>query len=419
MPPINLRQRIAFAIAAACICIVAALGMALYAASEEMEDALVEQIVAEEIDHLIERRRQIPDYQPQAGPSFQYYVSRSPDDAGEMPAELRALPSGFHEVRVGGEERHVAVRLVGDTRYAVAYDVGPHEDRELRFRYLLALSLASVAVISLVLGYWLAGLLTRQLTELARKVHALTPATPHGMLVSPTQDAEVATLARALDNYQTRIARMIEREQEFTANASHELRTPLTAIRTSCELLLSENALPDSIHRRVVMIDDAAHRMTDQLETLLLVARDQPLAASEPLALARCVDDALDSCRDEIARKGLELRVSIDPGITLKANRQALHTVLTNLLRNAVRYTDHGSIHVRFTDGTLTVADSGRGIAADDLPRLFQRFYRGSGEGGGFGLGLAIAHRICEQNGWRIGVESRPGAGSAFSISFS
>lgn len=418
MPRLDLRLRIALAFAAVCIAVVGALGVTLYTAADDMEEALVDQIVSEEVDYLIERYRSNPDYRPPAGPNFAYYVARTAEEAARLPREVVKLPPGNHEIRIGPDERHVAVRQVSDVRFIVVYDVGPHEAREQQFKNVLLLSLASVATFALVLGYWLAGILTRQLSDLAQRVAHLTPEEPHAPLARAEHDAEVAALARALDDYQTRITRMIRREQEFTANASHELRTPLTAIRTSCELLLGEPALTDRARMRAQMIDDAARRMGEQLQTLLFVAREQAPDATEEVALAECASDAAEPYRSEIARKGIAFSVDIDVGSVLNLNRQALHTVLANLLRNSVQHTERGFIRVTFAARRLTVADSGRGIAPDTLPRIFERFYRGREGAEGFGLGLAIVKRICEQYGWRIEVESAPAAGSRFSICF-
>jgi signal transduction histidine kinase len=95
----------------------------------------------------------------------------------------------------------------------------------------------------------------------------------------------VEALARALDDYLGRLARIIQREQEFTANASHELRTPLTAIRTSCELLLADRALPEKARTRVEMMNTAAARMEEQIQTLLFLAREMSIGAVEPVSI--------------------------------------------------------------------------------------------------------------------------------------
>lgn len=415
---LNLRLRIAVAFAAVCIAVVGALGVMLYTASEDMEAALVKQIVSEEVDYLIERHRDSPDYRPSKGANLQYFIVHTVEDAARLPPELRALPPGNHEVTVGRDEHHVAVRHVGDTRFYVAYEVGQHEEREQRFKRLLLLSVAAVAVVGLLLGFWLARVLTRQLAELAGVVARLSPDESHAPFARPNQDTEVAALARALDNYQARIIRLIEREQEFTANASHELRTPITAIRTSCELLLAESGLPEKARARVQRIDEAAQRMAEQLQTLLFIAREQALGGTEDVALAECVRDAAEPYRSDIARKGLAFSIDIDAGAMLNLNRQALHTVLGNLIRNAVQHTDRGFVRVSYAARRLTVTDSGGGIAPESLPRIFERFYRGGDGQERFGLGLAIVKRICDHYGWRIEIEKPPDAGSAISIVF-
>ena len=159
-----MRLRIALAFATLCIAVVGALGLTLYSAADDMEEALIDQIVTEEADSLIEHFRNDADYRPETGRNFAYHVARSAEEAAQLPRDVAVLPVGNHELRIGGEERHVAVRDTDGARFIVVYDVGAHEAREQQFRKLLLLSLASVVIIALFLGYWLAGILTRQLT---------------------------------------------------------------------------------------------------------------------------------------------------------------------------------------------------------------------------------------------------------------
>jgi len=413
---VDLRLRIAIVLATVCIAIVGAMGFTLYLASEDMEAGLVEQLVSEEMDSLMNRAEFSDVAASASGPNLQYYVLRSPQDYAAIAPRLQDLSPGTHRVGTGSEEMHVAVRDVSGVRYIVAYDAAAHELREQRFRRLLLTALATAAVMSVVLGYWLAGVLTRQLTELARRVALLAPDEPHPPLERRDHDREVAALAHALDQYRARIVEMIKREQEFTANASHELRTPLTAIRTSCELLAAERGFDEKARSRIDMIAGAAEQMTERIETLLYTARHKATEAAEPVGLRDCVNDAALSCRDEISRKGLVFEVPIREDAVVKLNRRALQLVLANLIKNAVRYTERGYVRVTYEAPCLTVADSGTGIAPQHLPQLFERFYRGDHDADGFGLGLAIVRRICDDVGWKIDVQSRPGAGSSFSI---
>jgi len=414
-----LRFRIAAAFAIVCISVVGAFGITLYTASEELEDGLVQQLVAEELAFLVERHRAGRSEPPVQGSHLQYYIAEGAAAKAALPAALRVLGPGHHDVGWGEAERHVAVQDDGDTRYAVAYDPGAHEVRESQFRHLLLFSLATVVVIAIVLGYWLGGLLTGQLSDLARRVSGLVPGTAGETLARPGQDREVAAVAAALDDYQARMLDMISREQEFTANASHELRTPLTAIGTSCELLAADASLSEKGRQRVAYISAACARMAEQIMALLFLARDQAPANREAVDLAECAADAAEPFRSELARQGTSLEIAIAPGTVLELNRQALQLVLGNLIRNAVEHTAHGSVRLTYDAPRLTVADTGAGIAPEHLPHVLERHYRGGQRPEGFGLGLAIVKRICDQFHWQIDVVSEPKAGSAFSITLS
>ena len=414
----GLRLRIAVAFAVTCIAVVTALGVTLYSASEELEEELVNQIVSEEVEYLMQRHQADPSYQPVAGPNLQYYILRTPAERAQLPAPLGALPPGNHEVGRGTDERHVAVRESTGTRFVVVYDSGPHEMREQQFTELLLLALGTVLVIALVLGYWLAGVLTRQLTALAQRVSQLGPDASDATLAHADQDREVHALAQALDDYQARMSRMVRREQEFTANASHELRTPLTGIKTSCELLSAEAGLSPKGRERLAAIARAADRMASQIQLLLYLARERVATKREPVGLAECVADATEPFRSELAARAIAFNEDIAPDAVVELDREALHLVLTNLIRNAVQNTRRGFVRVTYAAGRLTVADSGSGIAASRLPHVFERFYRGNEDAEGLGLGLAIVKGICDQAGWTIEVESTPAAGSAFSITF-
>jgi signal transduction histidine kinase len=273
-----------------------------------------------------------------------------------------------------------------------------------------------VAVVAIALGYWVSGVLTRQLTELALRVAHFKPEEPHPRLEQPHHDHEVAALAHALDEYHARILDVLRREQEFTANASHELRTPLTAIQTTCELIQTEAALDEKTRTRVAMIESATRQMTERIEALLLLARQRKPEEIERVDLRRCVEEAAHACRDEIARKGLAFEIAIEPGAIVELDRKALQLVLANLIKNAVRYTHRGAIRVSYEAPRVIVTDSGIGIAPEHEPQLFERYFRGDHSPDGLGLGLAIVRRICDDFGWKVEVQSRPGAGSTFSV---
>ena len=311
--------------------------------------------------------------------------------------------------------------------------VGSTDTQAVRAALYMVLALADAGIVTLAfavsdllrhqritdmltLSYWLAEVLTRQLRELAARVSTLTPQRLNTPLERPDYDCEVAALARALDDHHARIVEMIEREQEFAANTSHELRTPLTAIKTTCELLAAEPALPARVQARVESIERAAEQMTEYIRALLLLARQHSPAAPQKVALKRCVHDAAAGCRDELAQKGIAFQVDIREDEVVDADANALQLVLTNLVKNACRYTERGRIRVTYEAPRLSIADTGPGIAEHHLPHLFERYYRAGRTDEGLGLGLAIVERVCDHFGWKIEVQSTPGEGSVFTV---
>lgn len=416
----GLRLRIAGAIAASCIATVFGMGFVLYAASEKMEAALVDQLLGEEINALVQHHRNDPAFRPSQSPNVSYFILAPGQSEDVLPVFARGLASGNHEIDIGDGhgDRDVAVRDLDGQRFIVIYDIGPYETREQEFRRLLLASLGAAALLSLWLGYAMAGVMTRQLIGLAARVDSLEPDAGHAVLSEPGQDREVATLARALDQYQARIRAMLLREQEFTANASHELRTPLTAIQTSCEMLARDAGLSTKSRDRVGFIAQAAAQMVEHVQALLLLARERELAEMETVNLLDCATQATAVVAEELERKQLRLVLDIAPHASVQASAQELRLVLGNLLRNAVRHTETGAISVIHAEDRLTVRDTGSGIDAERLPHIFERHYRDSSRSDGHGIGLDIVKRVCERAGWGIRVESTLAQGTVFEIRF-
>ncbi len=415
----SLRYRVAVALATFSIFTVGTLCIILYFVSDNIEEDHIEQVIEMEMDHLVYRYQKHSDFISQVGSHLKTYVIHDIDDELQIPAYLRGLNAGYHRIYYGIEDFHVLVRIVDEVKFLVAYRIALHQQRLSKLRLLILLSWVVVVAIAFAVGYLLARILVKQVTDLAERVNLLAPGDVQvGLLTQPGMDEEVAQLARALDDYQNRIKRMLQREQEFTANISHELRTPITTILTSCELLVAAADIPIKAYQRIKMIEAAATRMGEQIQALLFLAREQALGVIETVAVAECVYDAADPLMVEIFRKKLAFEVLIAPDVVLTVNRQALHTVLMNLIRNAVQYTQIGYIRVGFDNQRLSISDSGIGIEPAYLPLLYERFFRGSTQGQGLGIGLAIVKRICDHYGWLIEVDSTPGQGTTFHIVF-
>ena len=417
---LGLRARIALAFATTFTLMMCALGFALFTAFEEMEDTLVERIINDEVSFIVKRLEENPRLSASTNPHLNAYLIRATADANSLPAYLRNLGIGQHEIFAKGNQFQVTVRDVTGGRLYVAYDVSLFQQRERQFIIFLGLSIIAVVGVSLTLAYWLSGVLVRQIALLAETVETLTPGVARPPLVQPGQDTEVAQLARAFDAYEARLDALLRREQEFTANASHELRTPLTAIQTSCELLTADRTLSAKSAQRVAAIAKAARRMNAQIEALLLLAREQAPGENQTVSIADIVNDSIEPYREELHTRGLGLELDIAPDAVLALNPRALQLVISNLVRNAMQHTTHGRVTVRYHDGSLQVEDTGAGIPAGHLDKIFERYYRADDTSpGGMGLGLAIVKRVCDQFGWRIHATSAEERGSTFTLMLS
>ncbi len=228
----------------------------------------------------------------------------------------------------------------------------------------------------------------------------------------------------------TELQRLGRARREFVANISHELRTPITSLQllmeTMTEHRLSDRAFALEFLDKLRIQIDLLRQLTDELMDLALIESGQaPITLVETNAsdLARQVADAL---RPQAERKGLELDVSVPSALVVLADAQAIHKVLGNLVHNAIKFTPPGGrIGIRAAlksdNVEFAVQDTGIGIPAQDLPRVFERFYkvdrsrtRANGDMHGTGLGLAIAKHVVSAHGGSIWATSAEGHGSTF-----
>lgn len=236
-----------------------------------------------------------------------------------------------------------------------------------------------------------------------------------------------STTGAYFDRYQAQIRKDADRLRGFNRMVSHELKGPIGAIQGAATLLGEDAILRDAAKRRhyqeIVLRNTA--RMADLINDLLaLTMVDRPGGASPPEPVG--LDAAMETVRERVDddARAYDVEVVIDvPAVKLAVDRRALELVLTNLVRNGIRYSDSSKeerwvrITARPEEGdtwTVTVEDNGVGIPAEVGSRIFERFYRASPDLPGSGLGLAIVKELVERWGGRVWYESREGVGSSF-----
>jgi two-component system phosphate regulon sensor histidine kinase PhoR len=231
----------------------------------------------------------------------------------------------------------------------------------------------------------------------------------------------------------TELHRMHQMRRDFVANLSHELRNPIGTLQAALETLgdirSSGTGDPATEARLIETMTRQSARMANLVRDLLDLARlesGQRAMEHRDLDLRLLLAELASSFAERAAARNIDVNVESGPGLAIRTDADALQTVLSNLLDNAIQYSRPGD-SIRISAATsppgsveITVADTGPGIAESHLPRLFERFYRvdagRSREQGGTGLGLAIAKHLCAALGGNIRVQSRVGVGSTFTV---
>ena len=282
------------------------------------------------------------------------------------------------------------------------------------------------ASISLVVARLLARGMTQPLRDMAAAARRMEVG-DYSVRVETKSRDEVGELATAFNRMSEELEHLEQSRRDLVANVSHELKTPIAAIRAHLENLLDGVEQPDPATLGVMLAQvERLGRLVDQLLDLSRLESGEVPLRIEALPLQPLVDDLISEIDVALPGRGVRVRNDVPADLpALSADRERVHQVLFNLVDNAVRFTPVGgsvTISARRRNGSVevAVADTGAGIEAEHLPRLFERFYRADaartrGEGG-TGIGLAIARSVVEAHGGRISAESEPGRGSVFTF---
>ncbi|HET8650756.1 MAG TPA: ATP-binding protein, partial [Gemmatimonadales bacterium] len=295
------------------------------------------------------------------------------------------------------------------------------------------LAVAPIIILGAVgLGYWLAGRALAPVQSIIDEVDAITDGRSlHRRLAVPVSADEISRMALTLNGMLARLERSFTSLHRFTADASHELKTPLMVLRAGVERALTHAQTPPEAIQSLDEALQQVNRMSEMVESLLTLARADegraPLAVEE-VDLRDLVADAGETA-GMLGEQGdvqVNVEVPAEP-VRMAVDPHRIRELLFNLVTNAIKYTPSGGtvdLVLAEDDHTvsLMVRDTGIGIAAGDLPHIFDRFWRAdparsrTGDRPGTGLGLAITKWIAEAHGGSITVQSRPGRGTAFTV---
>ena len=289
-----------------------------------------------------------------------------------------------------------------------------------------------VLLASVFAGYWLSANALRPVQGIIDELEAITDGRSlHRRLEVPMAGDEVARLAQTLNGMLARLEQSFSSLRRFTADASHELKTPLMVLRAGVERSLTDPRTPTELIESLDETLGEINRMTELVEGLLTLARADEGRAPLPVERTDLRDLVAEASETAgmLAESGHLKVTTLMPAeaVWVMVDRRRIREMLLNLVTNAIKYTPAaGKVELALTprsDGAaIVVRDTGIGIASNDLPHIFERFWRAdlarsrTGERPGSGLGLAITKWIAEAHGGTITASSRPGRGTTLTV---
>ncbi|MBT3248080.1 MAG: HAMP domain-containing histidine kinase [Actinobacteria bacterium] len=351
------------------------------------------------------------------------------DEPMSRTAAFQVLGEEMEELNVRNSVVDSSPELEEAQPYLVAFEQAVNRRALTQLRSYSVASLVALFLASMVIGWYVSGMVLRpigRITAVARHIQA-TDLSQRIELGGPTD--ELRDLADTFDNMLDRLDEAFEGQRRFIQEASHELRNPLAVMRTNLDVVMDDpEATTEDFRIAGEVAGRSAIRMSALVDDLLLYAHHKrPDAQREPLDLSILVAETVEDFAAAAARVPAILNAEVAPDLLVVGDGVALRRALANLLNNALRVVDpQGSVTVTAGHDDqqiwISVADDGPGLSAQDLPRVFQRFWKGdrasSREDGRSGLGLAIVRQIAEGHGGQVTVRSELGEGATFTLWF-
>ena len=231
-------------------------------------------------------------------------------------------------------------------------------------------------------------------------------------------DDEIQLLANSINHLGERLDNFIERERNFTRDASHEMRTPLTVIRIATDMLQGEEKSSDLATKSLQKIKRAVDDMEDLTEAFLLLARESDGALSiESVNINDIVHEEIERAEPFNRIKNIPISITEHHELNINASDKVLSVLLGNLIRNAILYTESGTIDITITDNSVIIEDSGIGMSKEEIDKIFMPHYRAKSDVNiGHGVGLTIVKRLSERFHWPLKVRSTPHKGTRIEI---
>lgn len=367
-----------------------------------------------------------------------YPIARSPNLGGSSIPPNGALtpahPSAFRTIKLGRRPFLVEDRLLRGGQFKVIVHVAESLDElnrtfaETRRTIVLILVFAAVAVVAL--SILLASQAIGPITRLSAAMQQIGSERLDLRLRGEERGDEIGELTRSFNDLLARLQEAFARERQFISDASHELKTPLTSINANAQLLLRWGDRDESIRRESLeTIQRESAALADMVNGMLTLAKADrgDEIPKEPVSLSLVAQEAIRGAGQRATEKHLQIVLDAPNRSPLvEGDPHLLRQLVSNLVDNAIKFTNEGGVTVRVGGDEqmawIEVADTGPGVAEQDLPHIFDRFYRAdksrSRDVPGTGLGLAIVRSIARVHGGSVEAQAPPGGGTLFRARF-
>ena len=338
----------------------------------------------------------------------------------------------FERIRINGHRSRiyyspVEIEEKTDHILVVSSSLGEvHEDLE-RLLLLFLIIIPSGLILAGFSAYWIAKKAFKPVNNMISTANEISAYSLDKRLDVPKTNDEVKALSITLNSMIDRLDRTFKSHRQFIADASHEIRTPLTVIQTELELALKKTKELDSKNSIKISLSEIENlgKLTNSLLTLAKIDAQKNKLEISNVRLDELILDCVQLLKPLADQNNIKIKISIDDVVEFSGDREKIKSVIINLLDNALKYSGKGkeisiSLIKEYPDYVIIkITDNGPGITKNDLPHIFERFYRSTETRSsveGNGLGLAIVKEFVEMHGGEIKLSSTPGKETVFAV---
>ncbi|RDX35844.1 sensor histidine kinase [Kangiella sp. HD9-110m-PIT-SAG07] len=391
--------------------------LSVYGAAKVVEKVLIKQALEGEAEFYWQHYKNNPTSNLPRTLNLTGYMERS-SHSEPVPHDLAQLPIGYQRLETRDKRPLVHVSERYGRKLYLVFEEGQVAKLALFFGITPLALVLLIIYLPAWISYYMAKRAVSPVIKLSRRMEDVDANEGFEIDFSDIEensDAEVDVLLNAFKQYAKKVEEYVDREKNFTRYASHELRTPLAVLKGSLALL-ERQELDERQQAVVNRMHPMIREMEELLEALLLLSRDQaPEETDSPISLNDLIEEQLFQIQKINSDKDIQVSKVFDSTIKESISERLFCICINNLISNAFNYTEQGFIRITIKDRDITVEDSGCGIHPAALKRIHEPFYREHRENikvKGFGLGLSIVYRICEQLGWKLDIESKQGEGT-------